>query len=116
MFRYYFMLGLRSLRRNPALTALMVITLAVGAAASISTLTILHVMSGDPIPGKSDRLLTPLLDTGPARSHVPGKKNPYLNQSTYTDSVNFLESGQGARRTVLYDVAGFIEPDRRNAS
>ena len=54
MFRYYFLLGLRSLRRNPVLTALMVLTLAVGVAASMSTLTILHVMSGDPIPHKSD--------------------------------------------------------------
>ena len=54
MFRYYFLLGLRSLRRNPMLTALMVLTLAVGVAASMSTLTILHIMSGDPIPHKSD--------------------------------------------------------------
>ena len=38
MFRYYFQLGLRSLRRNPVLTALMVLTLAVGVAASMATL------------------------------------------------------------------------------
>ena len=50
MFGYYFKLGLRSLRHNRALTALMVLTLAVGVAASVSTLTILHMMSGDPIP------------------------------------------------------------------
>jgi putative ABC transport system permease protein len=112
MFRYYFMLGLRSLRRNPILTLLMVLTLAVGVAASISTLTILHVMSGDPIPGKSERLIVPLLDPGPARSYVPGKKSPYLNQSTYRESVNYLESGQGVRRTVLYDVGGNIEPEK----
>jgi len=46
MFRYYLLLGFRSLRRNPALTLLMIVTLAIGVAASISTLTILHVMSG----------------------------------------------------------------------
>lgn len=114
MLRYYFMLGVRSLRRNPVLTALMVLTLAVGVAASISTLTILHIMAGDPIPGKSDRLITPLLDPGPAKSYVPGKKSPYLNQSTYRDSMNFLASGQGVRRTVLYDVGGSIEPERRD--
>ena len=32
MFSYYFNLGVRSLRRNPALTALMVLTLAIGVA------------------------------------------------------------------------------------
>ena len=47
MFAYYFKLGLRSLRRNPALTALMVLTLAVGVATSMSTLTVLRAMSGD---------------------------------------------------------------------
>jgi len=114
MFRYYFMLGVRSLRRNPMLTALMVITLAVGVAASISTLTILHVMAGDPIPGKSNRLIVPLLDPGPAKTYVPGKKSPYFNQSTYKDSVNYLASGQGVRRTALYDVSGSIEPAKRD--
>jgi putative ABC transport system permease protein len=114
MLRYYFILGLRSLRRNPVLTTLMVLTLAVGVAASISTLTILHVMSGDPVPGKSNRLLVPLLDPGPAKSYVPGKKSPYMNQSTYRDSVNYLESGQGVRRTVLFDVAGTVEPAKRD--
>ena len=48
MLSYYFSLGLRSLKRNPVLTALMVLTLALGVAASVSTLTILHVMSADP--------------------------------------------------------------------
>src|SRR4051812_2883279 len=106
MFRYYLVLGVCSLRRNPMLTALMVLTLAVGVAASISTLTILHVMSGDPIPGKSDRLVVPLLDVGPLKSYVPGKKSPYNNQSTYLDSMSYMRSGQGVRRTVLYDVGG----------
>jgi putative ABC transport system permease protein len=59
MFRYYFSSGVRSLRRNPALTALMVLTLAIGVAASVATLTILHVMSGNPIPHKSDRSWSP---------------------------------------------------------
>jgi putative ABC transport system permease protein len=62
-------LALRSLRRNPALTALMVLTLAIGVAASVSTLTILHVMSGDPIPHKSERLFVPLFDVGPLEGY-----------------------------------------------
>ena len=73
MFSYYFMLGLRSLRRNPALTALMVLTLAIGVAASVSTLTILHVMSGDPIPHKSGRLFVPHFDLGPLAGYTPAK-------------------------------------------
>ena len=114
MFRYYLLLGLRGLRRNPALTALMVVTLAVGVAASVSTLTILHVMSGDPIPGKSARLLVPLLDVAPAKSYT-GKRDPYGIQSTYRDSINYLKSGQGVHRTVLYDLGVGIEPEKPGA-
>src|SRR5690606_24125022 len=37
MFAYYFQLGLRSLRRNPLLTALMVMAIGFGVAASMTT-------------------------------------------------------------------------------
>jgi putative ABC transport system permease protein len=113
MFSYYFKLGLRSLRRNPALTALMVLTLAVGVAASIATLTILHVMSGDPIPAKSERLFVPLVDNGPLRGYTPGEK-PNDRQLSYPDAANIAASKQGDRRTVMYGVAGPIEPARKD--
>jgi len=112
MFSYYFKLGVRSLRRNPVLTALMVITLAVGVAASVSTLTILHMMSSDPLPNKSDRLFVPLLDAGQLEGYTPGEK-PDDIQMTYPDAQNMLKSGQGVHRTVLYNIAMSAEPPRR---
>ena len=112
MFSYYFKLGVRSLRRNPALTALMVLTLAIGVAASVSTLTILHMMSGDPIPHKSDRLFVPIFDVAPLEGYNPGEKLDE-NQVTYKDVVNLLKSGQGERRTGLYGIAGPIEPPKK---
>lgn len=113
MFKYYFMLGLRSLRRNPALTALMVLTLAIGVAASVSTLTILHVMSSDPIPTKSDRLFVPLFDNGPIEGYVPGEA-PGDRQLSYPDAVNLLASGQGDRRTAIIGLSVPIEPARKD--
>ncbi|NRR32140.1 ABC transporter permease [Oxalobacteraceae bacterium] len=113
MFHYYFLLGLRSLRRNPALTALMVLTLAIGVAASVSTLTILHVMSGDPIPHKSERLLVPVLDNGSVDTWVPGSR-PFDDQLSYRDASNLMASKQGVRRTVLYGVSAPIEPERKD--
>ena len=56
MFAYYLELGLRSLRRNPVLTALMIFGIALGIAASMTSLTVFHLMGSDPIPWKSDRL------------------------------------------------------------
>lgn len=111
MFRYYFLLGVRNLRRNPALTVLMILTLAIGVAASVSTLTILHVMSGDPIPHKSQRLLVPLIDNGPSLGYIAGAK-PGDDQMSYRDAVNMSKSGKGERRTAVYGVAGAIEAAR----
>jgi putative ABC transport system permease protein len=113
MFSYYFKLGVRSLRRNPFLTTLMVLTLAVGVAASVSTLTILHMMSSDPIPEKSSRLFVPLIDPAPLEGFNPGE-DPQDTQITYIDAKNLLNSGQGVRRTVMYGVATPLEPPRRD--
>ncbi|MES2902460.1 MAG: ABC transporter permease [Pseudomonadota bacterium] len=113
MFQYYFMLGLRSLRRNPALTALMVLTLAIGVAASVSTLTILHVMSGNPIPHKSDRLVVPVFDVGQLDGYNPGDR-PGDAQLTYTDARNLLKSGKGERRVAIYGVSAAVEPPRKD--
>jgi putative ABC transport system permease protein len=113
MFTYYFKLGVRSLRRNPMLTALMVLTLAVGVAASVSTLTILHMMSSDPIPQKSDRLFVPLIDNGPLEGYAPGqKREAWEIQDSYQDSMNIVKGAPGVRKTALYAVAVPIQPPR----
>ncbi|MBR7799751.1 ABC transporter permease [Undibacterium fentianense] len=112
MFQYYFMLGVKSLRRNPALTALMVLILAIGVAASVSTLTILHVMSGDPIPQKSDRLLSLTVDVNPKEGYVPGQG--YVDhQLTYKDVQALLKSKQGERRAGMYGINAIVEPARK---
>ena len=110
MFQYYFQLGLRSLRRNPALTALMVLTLAVGVAARMATFTVLYTMSGDPIPHKSDRLFVPRLDNSPAAGYAEGDEPS--NQMTYIDARNLLQSGQGVRRTAVYTIGAGVESGR----
>lgn len=111
MLSHYFLLGLRTLRRSPMLTGLMVLTLAVGVAASVSTLTILHVMGGNPIPHKSSRLLSPVIDVAPVKGWVPGTP-PGDPQVTYKDAQAFLKSGQGERRTALITVGTSIQPER----
>ena len=53
MFTYYLKLGWLSIRRNPMLSTLMIAAIAVGIGASMTTITVNYVMSGDPIPQKS---------------------------------------------------------------
>ncbi len=56
MFGYYIDLAIRSLKRNVALTVLMIVAIAFGVGASMTTMTVLHVLSADPIPGQSHQL------------------------------------------------------------
>lgn len=111
MFRYYLALGFRSLRRNPVLTTLMVLTLSVGVAASMTTLTILRGMSGDPIPGKSDRLFVPLLDNRPAGDGTTTDPEP-PNQLTMRDALALWERAEAPRQTPIYGVSPPIDPGR----
>ena len=110
MFQYYLGLGFRSLRRNPVLTLLMVLTLSVGVAASMTTLTLLHGMSGDPIPGKSDRLFVPRFDNAPI-DNPPGDGEP-PQQVTYTDALALWEQAKGKRQTPIYGLAPAIDSGR----
>lgn len=115
MLHYYFLLGVKSLRRNPALTALMVLILAIGVAASVSTLTILHVMSGDPIPQKSERLFAPVIDVNPLEGYVAGLG--YVDhQLTYKDAMALLNGKHGVRRAAMYGINGVVEPARKELS
>jgi len=72
MFAYYLDLAVRSLKRNKALTALMVLAIALGIGASMTTLTVLHVLSGDPLPGRSAHLYYPQIDPRDMNGYQPG--------------------------------------------
>lgn len=62
MFLHYLELAWRNTRAAKGLSALMVLALALGIGACMTTLTVYHVLSGDPIPHKSDRLFNVQLD------------------------------------------------------
>lgn len=53
---YAFGLGLQGLRRHPRTMALAVLTLALGLASSMTMITLLAMLSADPLPGVSQRL------------------------------------------------------------
>ena len=66
MFLYNLRLALLSLKRNPVLTFLMMLAIAVGIGASMTTLTVMHLLSGDPLPGRSAHIFYPQVDASPA--------------------------------------------------
>ncbi|MDA3912927.1 ABC transporter permease [Oleiagrimonas sp.] len=100
MFGYYLDLALRSLKRNKVLTALMVLALALGIGASITTLTVLRLLSGDPLPQKSAQLYYPQVDPRPAQGFVAGKTRP-MPTLTYTDAMNLLKLHKARHQAVM---------------
>ncbi|MEO7478014.1 MAG: FtsX-like permease family protein [Lysobacteraceae bacterium] len=111
MLAYYLQLGFRSLRRNPVLTALMVLTLGIGIAASMSTLAVLTILSGNPIPDKSDQLIVPLLDNNPADFAADAK---LPEQMSYIDATNLLAQHHAKQQTAIYGFQPYIESGRKD--
>ena len=98
MLAYYLQLALRSFRRHQLLTALMVLAIALGIGASMTMLTVLHNLSGDPLPGRSSVLYHPQVDPRPAQ--LPGADTEPPDDLTWQDAVN-LYALPGAPRRVL---------------
>ena len=108
MLAYYIELGLLSLKRNRVLTALMVVAIAVGIGASMTTLTVLHVLSGDPLPGKSGELYYPQIDPQDARGMMPGTMPP--EQVTLIDGMNLLRAKRANRQALMTGGSVPIQP------
>ena len=111
MWNYYFLLGWRSLKRNPILTALMILILAIGIGASMTSLTMLMVLSGDPMPQKSDRLFVPKFHVADMRGYKAGDKPDF--QLTYTDATNLLQEKRGKYQTALFGVSATVDSGRK---
>ena len=109
MFAYYARLAARSFRRNKVLTALMVVAIALGIGASMTTLTVFHVLSGDPIPDKSDRLFYVQLDPNPRGGYVPGEEPK--TQMTRFDGEALLREAKAERQALMSGGGGTIEPE-----
>lgn len=99
MFGYYAQLALRSFNRNRVLTALMVLAIALGIGAAMTTLTVFHVLSADPLPGKSAQTYSVALDAASMDNYRPGAE-PDL-QLTRFDGEALLRAGRGQRQAMM---------------
>jgi len=114
MFAYYFDLALRSFRRNKVLTALMVLAIALGIGASMTTLTVFHVLSGDPIPAKSDKLFAPQLDPSSLDGFTPGEEP--ADQLTRYDAERLLREARADKQAVMTGGGVAVQPERQGLS
>jgi len=96
---YALELAWRGLRRHRALTALMVVAIGLGIGASMTMLTLLHVMSADPLPDRSARLFYPQIDPQDMDGYHADDDPPAL--FTWTDAANLLRDHRGSRQAAM---------------
>ena len=105
MLLYYLRLSSLSYRRNPILSTLMVLAVAIGVGAYMVVFTLNYVMGGDPIPQKSDRLYHVQLDNG-----NPDTEADPMEQLTYLDAMALLNADLPYPRTASSKFSAVVEP------
>lgn len=101
MFAHYLDLALHSLRRNPILTALMVLAIGLGIGASMTMITVLHVMTDDPMPGRSAHLYYPHIDPLPLNFGRGGDGPDPSDNFTWPDAMALLKAHRGERQAAM---------------
>lgn len=91
MLAYYLDLSWRSIKRTPLVSSLMIFAIAMGIGVTMTSLSVYHMMSMDPIPHKSSQLFYPQIN--PMDEGTSWRTSDSLPlQLTYQDAVNLFAS------------------------
>ena len=108
MLAYQIRIAWLSLKRNPILSSLSVIAIALGVAVSTAFVTVYYIHSGAPSPTKSDRLFYVEMDSwGPDRPFSRNRPGAPPNHITYRDMKGIMTSEIPTLQSGMF-VAGLI--------
>ncbi|KZN44551.1 ABC transporter permease [Pseudoalteromonas luteoviolacea] len=98
MFSYYVQLCVRNFKRTPLFFSLIILTLSIGIGTLLANLSMLSLMSQDPIPGKSDQIFIVNMNT------YAGSTNNFGSMHTirYSDAKAILDAGVAENATMHY--------------
>jgi putative ABC transport system permease protein len=119
MLLYNLRIAVKSLRRNPVLTAVIIGGIALGICASTTFTTLRHMFVRDPLPGKSHRLFYVRMDNWdphtpyPTNAESPGEAIP--PQISYRDAMALMRSTLPVRQTASFAAMLTVYPDPRVA-
>ncbi|MBC8028164.1 MAG: ABC transporter permease [Steroidobacteraceae bacterium] len=107
MFAYYLQLALASFKRNPGLTALMVLAIALGISVCMITLTTYRAAAANPAGDRSSILFSPSIDSwDPERAYEEDKKTLAPTMLTYRDAHALYASKIPDRKLIMYKSGG----------
>jgi putative ABC transport system permease protein len=111
MFFYNLRLALKSMRRNPIMTGLMIAAIAVGIGVSMTTLTVYYILGSNPIPDKSERLFAVTLDSwNPIRPFDEDHPERAPHQLTFHDAERLVRMAEGKRQAAMFESSLIVEP------
>jgi putative ABC transport system permease protein len=120
MFGYYLRLALRSLRKNPVLTSLMIAAIGVGIGVCMTTLSIFYLMSSNPVRYKDDLLYAVTMDSWDPQKgynedgkYVEDKTFPPY-ELTYRDTMEIRHSDIPTRQAAMFKTTFIVQPDRED--
>ncbi len=112
MLKYYLRLATLSLKQTPAITGLMIGAIALGIAVSMTIFSTVYMLSGNPIPAKSDQLFHVQIDAwNPDEPYRDSRPTEPPDALTYTDTVGILNSGIPVREAPMYKSGFAVRPD-----
>ncbi|MET0331984.1 MAG: ABC transporter permease [Dyella sp.] len=117
MLWYYLVLAYRRCLKNVAMVLLLTLTMAIGLASCMTTLTIFSALSGSPLPGISDRLYVTTMD---ARTQTDSDDSAYKKPDSYLsfdDAKAIVNAHRAKAQTALaQSTEQLIDPDSRRSS
>jgi putative ABC transport system permease protein len=103
MLAYHLRIAVKSLRRTPILSALLVVGIALGIAVSTAFVAAYHTMAKDPIPWKSDRLYWVAMDAwDKSRPYDDDNPKDPPEQLTYRDATALMASPVPTHKTAMF--------------
>lgn len=111
MLTYDVFLALRSLRRTPWLSLLVIVAIAIGVGSATVFTAIRHALGKDPLPGQSQNLFYVRLDNWRPDVAYPGDEPDALPpQLAWRDAVNLLQSPIPTHHTPAYQATMSVYP------
>jgi len=113
MFDHYLKLSLKNIYRQKNLSLLIATTLGLGIAACMITYSLIHLMSKDPLPNKSQRVYHVQLDNWKLNfSAIPPDLPP--EEVTWRDAMNIVHAKQAKFQAAHAITWGMVTPEDKN--
>ncbi|HEX7046232.1 MAG TPA: ABC transporter permease [Gammaproteobacteria bacterium] len=117
MISYYIKLAALSIKRNPVLSTLMMMAIAVGIGAFMTMLTVHHMMSSNPIWWRNDVLYNVGVDTwNPNEPYYEDRPELPPEQLTYRDAKALQASDIPTYKSYMFKTAGVIQPENEEVA